>query len=165
MIILKFTKVPLSLIAILLLTACSTPLQVNSLENRSFKHEPKILALLNGSEYDPDIRQSLAMAGFKTVKFAAIKRIEKDTSPTTRESFKKAETRFGLNVYPGRVVDSCITSGAVQLGRAAFELSDLKTNETILFVRAGGWTQSCGFHGNDGTVWDILSRGLRDAWK
>jgi hypothetical protein len=154
-----------SLSCVLIIAACSSPLQIRTLKATSFEQQPKILALLNGTEFDPDVRQSLAMVGFKTVKFASIKRLELDTSPTTRESFDKAETRFGLTVYPGRVVDWCITNGGLQLGRAAFELSDLKTNETILFVRAGGWTEICGLHAGDGTVWDKLAEGLLGVWK
>ena len=66
-------------------------------------------------------------------------------------------------MYPGRIVDFCVVSDGVQLGRSAFELSDLKTNETILFIHAGGWTAPCVWHTD--IVWDKLAKGRSDSWK
>ena len=146
------------------LTACSAPLKVTKLSGAPLLvGQPKNLALITGTEFDADVRISLAQYGFKVVKFASIKRIERDTSETTRETFNKAAARYGLSVYPGRMVDYCVVSSGIKMGRAAFGLSDLVTNETILFIHAGGWTEPCAYHTD--IVWDKLAEGLAQNWK
>ncbi|PPR68297.1 MAG: hypothetical protein CFH02_01024 [Alphaproteobacteria bacterium MarineAlpha3_Bin1] len=124
-----------ALFSVFTLTACSAPLKVTKIANApSLSGQPKHLALMTGTAYDADIRRSLAQFGFKVVKFNSVKR---DTSETA------TEPRFGLSVQPGGTVDLCMVSSGVQLGKASFELSDLATNQTVLFVEAGGWTSPC----------------------
>ena len=155
-----------ALFSVFTLTACSAPLKVTKLADApSLSGQPKRLALMTGTAYDADIRLSLAQFGFKVVKFASIKHLERDTRKTTKELHNKAEIRFGLSVYPGRTVDRCITNSGVHLGRAAFELNDLQTNNTVLFVHAGGWTEVCGLHPGNETVWDKLAQGLAKNFK
>ena len=144
-------------------SACAAPLKVTKIGQSSLAGQRKVLALLTGTQYDADVRLSLAQHGFKTVKFAFLKRIERDTNDTTRETFNKAESRYGLSVYPGRVVDSCTINDGVKLGRSAFELTDLAENETVLFLHAGGWTDVCGVRSN--LVWDTLAKALADNWR
>ena len=147
------------------LAACgTTPLQVKKMQQMSLKEQPKVIALLSVSAYDADIRLALAEHGFKTLKFASIKRIEHDATSTRREAYAEAEARFGLTFYPGGIVDYCIGgTGSVKFGRAAFELSDLATNEAVMYLHAGGWTAPCGFH--DDLVWTTLAKALANNWQ
>jgi len=130
-----------ALLSVFTLTACSSPLKETKIANApSLSGQPKHLALMTGTAYDADIRRSLAQFGFKVVKFASVKRGKRDASEGNREGFNKSEPRFGLSVQPGGTVGLCVVSSGVQLGKAFFELSDLATNQTVLFVEAGGWT-------------------------
>jgi len=160
----RFTHTLATLSLALLTAACSSPLKVTKLDDtQSISKQPKVLSLLTKTEYDADIRIALAQHGFKTKKYASTKKVFKDVNPTTSESYRKASTRFGLSVYPGRIVDFCTINSGVQLGRATFEVSDLSTNESLLFIQAGGWTEACAYH-ND-IVWDKLSNALANNWK
>jgi len=60
-------------------------------------------------------------------------------------------------------VDHCVVSDGIQLGRAVFEVSDLVTNEVILFVEAGRWTSPCAYHQD--IVWDKLASALAMEWR
>ena len=151
------------LVLSLAVSACSAPTKVTKMQDISFAGLPKKLALLTGTEYDPDIRLALAQYGFKVVKFSSVRKVERDTSATSRESFSQAATRFGLSVYPGRMFDYCLTSSGILLGRIAFELTDLASNETVLYVHAGGWTEACGARNE--LVWDKLATKLAENWR
>ena len=149
----------------LLLTSCASPLKIRSFENINLSNEDKVLALLTGTEYDADIRISLKEYGFDVVKYASPIRVEKTIDEKTKYIYNQAEVRYGVSVYPGRVVDWCVANDAILLGRAVFEISDLSTNKSILFIQAGGWTSECGVLFHNDIVWDKLAKGLRDSWK
>ena len=145
------------------LGACSAPLQVDRMTDQSLAAEPKTLALLTRTAYDADVRRYLSRRGFKVKRYVARKKIEEEVSSTRKEIFKEAESKYGLSVYPGSQVDYCVVSDGRQLGRAVFEVSDLTTNEVILFVEAGGWTSPCAYHQD--IVWDKLASALAKEWK
>jgi hypothetical protein len=147
----------------LTLSACVTPTKVTKLGESGLAGQPKKLALLNGTEFDPDIRLALAQYGFKVVKYVSTRRIERDTSEITRESFNKAEVKFGLSVYPGRMVDYCIVGSAIKLARVAFEVTNLEKNETVLYIHAGGWSEPCASYHE--IVWDKLAEELAKNWR
>ncbi|OEJ65647.1 hypothetical protein [Magnetovibrio blakemorei] len=147
----------------LLVSACAAPLKTRYFQDANLSSEPKVVALLTQTEFDPDIRIALKMAGFKVVKYASLNRVDKSINETTHYSYNEAEVKYGISVYPGREVDWCIGGDGIMLGRAVFELSDLSTNETLFYTQAGGWTASCGLP--DEIVWDILAEGLGNNWK
>ncbi len=131
--------------------------------DQSLAEEPKTLALLTRTAYDADVRRYLSRRGFKVKRYATRKKIEEEVSSTRKEIFKEAETKYGLSVYPGNQVDYCVVSAGRQLGRAVFEVTDLTTNEVIIFAEAGGWTSPCAYHRD--IVWDKLASALADQWK
>ena len=91
----RLTLIIPALVALLMtgLTGCAAPLKVTLLNDApSLSGQPKRLALLTRTIFDADIRLSLIQHGFKVVRSASLKRIERDTSETTREAFNKAET-------------------------------------------------------------------------
>lgn len=61
------------------------------------------------------------------------------------------------------MVDYCLTGWGVKLGRVAFELTDLASNETVLYVHAGGGTEACGARSE--LVWDKLATELAENWR
>ena len=46
---------------------------------------------------------------------------------------------------------------------AVIEVTDLVTNEVLLYIGKGGWTQDCGI-GIEGTLFDDLAQALRKEW-
>jgi acetyl esterase/lipase len=161
----KLTTMPMSKIVLLMfvLSACSAPLRTEKVSDERLFGEEKTLVLLTGTEFDPDIRRALIRNGFRVKKFATVIKVEQSTSNETKETFKKAEAKFGLSVYAGRIVDRCVINEAVQIGRAVFEVSNLSTNEVILYVEGGGWTSPCAYHQD--LVWDKLAQALAREWK
>lgn len=153
----------LAAMMLVFLGGCSAPLQVDRMTDQSLAAEPKSLSLLTRTRYDADVRRYLSRRGFKVKRYVARKKVEEEVSPTRKETFKPAETKYGLSVYPGRRVDVCAVSDGSQLGRAVFEVTDLTTNEVILFVEAGGWTSPCAYHRD--IVWDKLASALAKEWK
>lgn len=148
----------------MLLSACASPLRVDNIANVSFANEPKMISLITRTRYDADIRRALVKQGFKIKRFVSVKRIEDQVSEKRKEQYDQAEVKFALSVFPGQRVDYCIGPAADQLGRAVFELSNLSTNDIVLYVEGGGWTHPCGSFHTD-LVWDKLSKALAKEWK
>lgn len=107
-------------------------------------HGIRSLVLLNENKYNSMIRRSLIKNGFRVKAQPNIYNVT-NKSESRDISYNKFEANFGLR-HSGRLSGNnpCITNGnAFHFTEYEFELIDLRTNDTILFISKGGWTEWC----------------------
>lgn len=148
------------LLTVLVLTSCATPLAVYKIS--SIDSSQKTFALMNETRWNVKIRRSLAKHGFHVKRFSTLKEIEVDKG-VRKETFNLAEVRYGITVVPGQIVDWCPGGRARKYADFTLEVTDLKTNEIVIIVEQGGWTDTCA--GLFGGLFDDLAEALKLNWK
>ncbi|MEY8198570.1 MAG: hypothetical protein RPS47_04960 [Colwellia sp.] len=143
----------------LFLFGCAAPLTVDKLQD--FIPSSKIIVLLESTRFDVKIRKALAKQGFKTLKFSTLNRVVSEGNEgEIARLYNEAEARYGLTFY-WEPLDRCVVNASKKIN-GTFEISDLKTNEVLLIIEQGGWSDDCAYH--EGTLFNDLAKSLRDNW-
>ena len=143
---------PVLLVA-LLLGGCAAPLKVSKLND--FNPQSNRLILLSKSRWDIDLRLALAKKKFTVLKFASQATVIKGNDyKTEAEIFDRAEARYAITAYYEQV-DEMMIADTKKLN-ITLEVSDIKSNEVVLVIRKGGWSDK---------VFDELADELRKNWK
>ena len=151
-------------LALVLALGCASGFVSKEITPFDFSSTPKELVLLSGSAYDPEIRMALASQGFKVKKLSSVHEIEEEARSGEKRSYSKAEARIGMTIYLGGILDVCIGNASiVKFSKVTWELSDLETNQVLLYLSNGGWTSQCGIHRN--TLWEPLAEALAAKWQ
>jgi hypothetical protein len=141
------------LLVTLLLGGCAAPLQVSKLND--FNPTSDRLILLSKSRWDINLRLALAKKKFTVLKFASQETVIKSNdSKTESEIFDRAEARYAITAYYEQV-DEMMIADTKKLN-ITLEVSDIKSNEVVLVIRKGGWSDK---------VFDELADELRKNWK
>ena len=140
------------------LTGCAARLQVDQIS--PIDSTQRDLVLLNETRWSTKIRRELAKQGFKVKRFASTKELEV-SNKNVKETFNLANARYGLTVIPGNPVDWCGRS--IKYGDFSLEVTDLETNDIVLIVEQGGWTDRCLVM--KGNLFPRLAKALRNNWK
>lgn len=151
-------KYVFTIFAALILSACgsnATKQKVASIDAGN-----KQIVILGNTPYNADIRMALLGQGFKVKVQSTTHRITQK-SESTDISFNQAAATYGLT-FSWATGDRCIFNDGVNLWLNA-ELVDLRTNETVMFIRRNGWTNSC-YGGERGEVFNALAKDLADSW-
>ncbi len=137
---LKTLKICVVLLVITL-TGCGASLTIDVMEELPGEKIQTISLLPSGNNsMGILVRRALIKNGFKVKAYAS-------TTNITRKNytFKEASAAFGLRhsgVLSGN--NPCMTNGrAKHFTEYNFELIDLRTNNTVLFITKGGWTDWC----------------------
>ena len=164
----SYIRVLLASFAIaLLIVGCSSPPSTEYVIDVPLDEPVKMVVLLDsGGQYASRIRSSLRKSGFRIKAFASQSIRNKPIHPgqtiaTGSDTFSKAESRYGIRLSPGGIVDICMVSDAVNYGSYTMELIDISWNESIVIVSAGGWTSDCAWHSGD--LFRDLAQQLREA--
>jgi hypothetical protein len=128
---------------LIIISSCASPMRVEVIGKVP---ETKIssFVLLNENDFSSLVRRALVRNGIKVKAFSAIYDVT-EKSEDLDVSYEKAEAQFGIR-HQGRLSGNnpCLTNGnAFHFSEYEFEVIDLRTNETILFVSKGGWTEWC----------------------
>ena len=125
------------------------------------------LVLLNENTYQAkEIRKSLIRHGFIVRPASSIHRVTRK-SDAVNVSYNKAEEQYGIRVtsLPSSNNPCMTNSGAVHFTEVEFELINLVTNRTIMFVAKGGRNESCpgSIVGGTTTLFNDLAKELAAA--
>jgi hypothetical protein len=125
------------------------------------------LVLLNENSYQvKQIRKSLIRYGFMVRPASSVSVVTRK-SDTMNISYNKAEEQYGVKVTALPSSNNpCITnSGAVHFTEVEFELVNLATNRTVMFVSKGGRNESCpgSMVGGTTTLFNDLAKELAAA--
>lgn len=152
-------SVILIVVASLLLTGCAAGLRVDQITPIDTSED--VLVLMNETRWNVKLRRELAKQGFNIRRFSSLKEIEIEDGRRT-ETYNLAEARYGVTVVPGTIVDWCLGGRAKKFGDFAIEVTDLKTNELVIVIEQGGWSDTC--MGMFGDLFPDLAKALRDNW-
>jgi hypothetical protein len=150
----------LPIILVVVLSGCAT--SPSTVIVNEFKPDSKNIVLLNSTRWDKLLRMGLASEGFRVLKFSSLKNItikeaDKDIS------FNEAEARYGIELSWNRL-DHCLYNDAVKIN-AYLEVTDLKTNEVLMYIDRGGWTKTCGMGLlMKGTLFTEIAKELNKHW-
>jgi len=145
---------------LIVLTGCSSGLQVTQLEN--FTPESREFVLLTSGEFDSKVRVSLAKYGFKLKKFSSTTTVAKTNIEAAQtEIYEKAEARYGLSFYYSKQLQCAWNSEWVIEG--TYEVTDLRTNDVLLIITKGGLTGSC--RDLRDHVFPELAAALNSSWR
>lgn len=125
------------------------------------------LVLLNENSYQvKQIRKSLIRYGFVVRPSSSVSVVTRK-SDTMDVSYNKAEEQYGVKVTALPSSNNpCITnSGAVHFTEVEFELVNLATNRTVMFISKGGRNESCpgSMVGGTTTLFNDLAKELAGA--
>ncbi|MBJ7550760.1 hypothetical protein [Marinomonas ostreistagni] len=142
-----------------LLSGCASGLQVDKIS--PIDTEDKTISLMNDTRWNIQIRRALLKEGFNVKRFSTVKELSVVTEQY-KETYNLAEATYGLTVSPGPVVDWCLGGSAEKFSKFSLELTDLRTNQPVLFVEQGGWTDTClGMFGN---LFPDLAKAINENW-
>jgi hypothetical protein len=143
-----------------MLSGCAAGLRVDQISD--VDSSEKVLVLMNETKWNVKLRRELAKQGFQVKRFTSLKEVEIKEGKRT-ETFNLAEARYGLTVVPGTIVDWCLGGRAKKFGDFAVEITDLRTNDLVMVVEQGGWSDTCmGLFGN---LFPDIAKALRQHWK
>lgn len=143
-----------------LLIGCAAALRVDHISE--VDPNENVIVIMNETRWNVKLRRELAIQGFQVKRFSTLKEIEVEDGNRT-ETFNLAEARYGITVVPGAVVDWCLGGRAKKFGDFAIEVSDIQTNELIMVIEKGGWSDTClGMFGN---LFPDIAKALRENWK
>ncbi len=129
--------------ALIAVAGCAKSLSVDVVSTETPRNVRQ-LVLVNHNDFSSAIRRSLIKQGFQ-VKAAPSTKAITEKSPGQDVTYNAAEARYGVR-HGGNMSanNPCFTNGnATHFTEYEFELIDLQTNETVLFVSKGGWTEWC----------------------
>ena len=147
-----------ALVTIFLLSACGSNFTKQKIA--AIDAGNKQIVILGNTPYNADIRMALLGQGFKVKVQPTTHRITQKTE-TTDISFNQASATYGLT-FSWAIGDRCILNDGVNLWLNV-ELVDLRTNETVMFIRRNGWTNSC-YGGERGEIFNAIAKDLADSW-
>ena len=102
------------------------------------------VVILNGSEFDTQLRRALVTRGFNVPAAASINTVT-NKSATQDVTFQQAEARYGIR-HSGELSSNnpCFTNGkSWQFTEYTLEVIDLSSNQTKMLISKGGRTASC----------------------
>jgi len=143
-----------------LLSGCAAGLRVDQISD--IDSNEKVLVLMNETRWNVKIRRELAKQGFQIKRFTSLKEIEVKDGKRT-ETFNLAEARYGITVVPGTIVDWCLGGRAKKFGDFTVEITDLRTNDLVMVVEQGGWSDNCLVL--SGNLFPDIADALRQNWK
>ncbi|MCT4627953.1 hypothetical protein [Halodesulfovibrio sp.] len=149
-----------SIFMCLVLSGCAAGLRVDQLA--PIDTSSNEVVILNNTQWNTKMRRALSKEGFHVKHFSALKEIELSNNQR-KETFNLADARYGLTLTPGSTVDRCLGGGAVKFGDFSVEVTDLKTNEMVLVVEQGGWTDFC--FPMEGTLFKDLAAAIKTNWE
>lgn len=113
--------------------------------------------MLSKSRWDINLRLALAKKHFTVLKFASQATVIKDNDTKTEtEIFDRAEARYAITAYYEQIDEMMIADKKEKELNITLEVSDIKSNEVVLVIRKGGWSDR---------VFDELADELRKNWK
>ncbi len=126
---------------VITLTGCGAALTIDVMEELPGTKVQTVSLLSNGN-YSMDIlvRRALIKNGFKVKSYVSTPNVG-----GTHYAFNEAASRFVLR-HGGLLSGNnpCMTNGrAKHFSEYNFELIDLRTNNTVLFITKGGWSDWC----------------------
>lgn len=145
---------------IIIISGCGVALNVERINPKLIDHSDKTLVFLDSHEWDMELQKALRKNGFSIKKFASQKIVQEKTTGTRKEIFREAGARYGLD-YSYDMGDYCFGGGAL-FRKFTVEISDLTTNDIILTVEKGGYSEGC--PGANGTLFSDLARTLSNEW-
>jgi hypothetical protein len=124
----------------LAVAGCKSEPEVQRLTVKSLDTSSKVLVLLTSTDWDSDIRRALGRQGFIVKKYT----IDETKGVDIKETYKAAGARYGLGIYPGKIIDVCASNkDAMEFDNFRLELVDLETDEIVVVVEEGGWVTEC----------------------
>jgi hypothetical protein len=118
---------------------CRSEPIVQRLTFRGLDTSSKVIVMLTSTDWDDDIRRALGRQGFIVKKYTI-----DETKSDIKEAYKAAGARYGLGVYPGKVIDECFANEeAIEFDNFRLELIDLQTDDIVVVVQEGGWVRDC----------------------
>ena len=146
-----------------MLYGCASSLSVDRVSDTPIDTTTHEIVLLDSTKFDYDLKKSLIKYGFKVKNTPSIVSKEKKVDESTSLSYNISEARYGINQYPGAVIDWCLYNKQVKFDEYTLELVDLETNDTILFIKKGGWTGNC--FPSTGKLFEELALELKKNWE
>lgn len=141
------------------LFGCAAPLEVQRLEQ--FTPESNSFVLLSHSPWDNKLRTELSKNGMKILKFASQNTvISNGKQGEIARIYDEAGAKYGLS-FTWLQVDYCLTSTSRKIN-ATLEVTDLRTNEVLIVIEKGGFTEQCGIH--SGELFKDLAKALAVNW-
>lgn len=150
----------LSLTIVILISGCGVALNVERINTKLIDHNDKTLVFLDSHEWDMELQKALRKNSFSIKKFASQKIVQEKTSETRKEIFREAGARYGLD-YGYDIAEYCFGGGA-RFRKLTVEISDLYTNDIILTVEKGGYSEGC--PPANGTLFSDIARTLSNEW-
>jgi hypothetical protein len=143
-----------------LFIGCATAPSVERISD--FKPESDTFVFINSTRYDSKLRRALAKEGFTVLRFASREKVvaEGNRGEIAR-MYNEAEARYGIT-FDWEVVDRCVYNSSLLIN-GSMEISDIRTNEVLLYLDAGGWTGPCADPRSN--VFETLSEMLKAEWK
>ncbi len=126
-----------------LLLGCASPLKIDQFGSLPISGITEIV-LLNNNQFNSKVRRALTRHGFKVKARPSVVEITQK-SDDIDVTYRLAEADYGIR-HQGRLSGNnpCMTNGnAFHFTEYEYELVDLSTNETLLFISKGGWTDWC----------------------
>ena len=124
----------------LFLCGCNQLLSTSVYTNE--KPETKIFALTGKTKYMPDLRRALENAGYTVLKDSQIRQISKK-SKTGTEKQSNYTSRYVIDITNVKETATCTFNSGVKYINMDLEISDMKQNKVIMFIKAGGRTGNC----------------------
>lgn len=148
------------ILGILFFFGCASNLKTRVYDS-SFVPENKNLIFLSGSDYNSDLRSELTSLGFTVHRFASQAMIT-EKSQTRDLTYNQAEAKYGVEITKIRHLNTCIVSSSEKIN-VTVEITDILSNEVILSISKGGWTEDCGIY--RGGVLKDLAEEINKHWK
>lgn len=153
----------ISLTVCALITLCSGCATAPSVDRISeFEPESDTFVFINSTRFDSKLRRALAKEGFTVLRFASREKIVAEgNSGEIARMYNEAEARYGIT-FDWEVVDRCVYNSSLLIN-GYVEISDIRTNEVLLYLEAGGWTGPCADPRSN--VFETLSEMLKSEWR
>ena len=148
-----------ALVVFTLISSCAKPLEVTLISR--IEDKTRIFALLGTTPYDKDLVISFAKRGLKIKKFSSVKTVT-EKSENLDVEYNLAEARYGITLSWTRAMDICLVNSGVKID-VTVEISDLKTNEIVMYIEKGGWTQPCGLR--KALIFDDIAAEIDQLWR
>ncbi len=147
-----------ALVVITLISGCAKPLEVTQI--REIEDKTRIFALIGTSTYDKDIVIAFAKRGLKIKRFSSVRTVT-EISEKLYVKHSLTEARYGISLSWTRPMDVCLGNSGVKID-VSVEISDLNTNEIVMYIEKGGWTQLCGLRTS--LVFDGIAEAVNKLW-
>ncbi|MBR1545145.1 MAG: hypothetical protein IJ638_04345 [Alphaproteobacteria bacterium] len=124
----------------LLLLGCNQLLKTNVYTNDI--PDSKVFAITGKTKYMPELRSALEDAGYTVLKDSQVRQISKKTKFGT-EKQSNYTSRYVIDIVNVKEVATCTFNTGVKYIDMDLEITDVKQNKVIMYVKAGGRTGDC----------------------